>query len=74
MFSPGNRLIKSMVALAAPLMGLLSLDASAHNLQTRMAYMYLDEATQACIDARIANTPVPDGCQALSPAWTPGTL
>ena len=73
MFNPGNRLIKSMVALAAPLVGLLSLDASAHNLQTRMAYMYLDEATQACIDARIANTPVPDGCQALSPAWTPGT-
>ena len=68
-----GRLISVMLLLATFQLILHPLDALAHNLQTRMAYMYLDEATQACIDARIANAPVPNGCQALSSAWTPGT-
>ncbi len=45
---------------------------SAHNLQTRMVYMFFDPATQACLDARINGTPLPSGCQALPSGWQPG--
>ena len=35
--------------------------ASAHNLQTKMVYMFLDQDTQALLDTRISGP------------WTPGT-
>lgn len=44
---------------------------SAHNLQTRMVYMFFDPATQACIDARMEGTDLPAGCQPLVD-WEPG--
>jgi hypothetical protein len=32
--------------------------AQAHNLQTKMVYMFFDDATQAMLDARIASLPL----------------
>ncbi len=46
--------------------------AEAHNLQTRMVYMFFDPDTQACLDARIAGTPLPAGCAPLPTGWAPG--
>ncbi len=46
--------------------------ASAHNLQTRMVYMFFDPETQACLDARLGGTPLPPGCPPLPPGWQPG--
>ena len=43
----------------------------AHNLQTKMVYMFFDPTTQACLDARIDGTALPAGCQAY-PGWAPG--
>lgn len=45
---------------------------SAHNLQTRMVYMFFDPATQACIDARMEGTPLPAGCAPLPVDWALG--
>jgi hypothetical protein len=46
--------------------------ASAHNLQTRMVYMFFDPDAQACLDARIEGTPLPAGCAPLPPGWQVG--
>ena len=46
--------------------------AFAHNLQTRMVYMFFDADTQACIDARLEGTPLPAGCAGLPSGWQVG--
>ena len=56
--------ILSLIVGMAPdiLPGVEAPTASAHNLQTRMVYMYMDPATQAMLDARMA-----------APGWAPPT-
>jgi uncharacterized repeat protein (TIGR01451 family) len=54
-------LILGMAPQALP--GVETPTAEAHNLQTKMVYMFLDPDTQSMLDNRIAGPP----------AWTPGT-
>ena len=53
-------ILAMLVSLFPQVAGLPMPSASAHNLQTRMVYMYLDPTTQAMLDARMA-----------APTWTP---
>ncbi len=53
-------ILSLLVSLFPQVAGLPMPTASAHNLQTRMVYMFFDPATQATLDARMAN-----------PSWTP---
>ena len=72
---PRSRWLLTLFSLLA-LLGMTA-PAHAHNLQTKMVYMFFDPATQNCLDARIAQTtPYPAECAsvlpALPPGWTPG--
>ena len=49
-------ILSLLVSLFPQVVGQPMPTASAHNLQTRMVYMFFDPATQACLDARIARS------------------
>ena len=75
--SPRSRRSTLRVLAAFVAMGLLwnvfaPSPVSAHNLQTRMVYMFLDPSAQACLDARIAGGSLPAGCAPLPGGWMPG--
>ncbi len=63
-------LVLSVVPQALP--GVEVPAAEAHNLQTRMVYMFFDPDTQACLDARLEGTALPAGCAPLPIGWAPG--
>ena len=72
-------ILSLLISLFPQVVGQPVPSAEAHNLQTRMVYMFFDTATQACLDARIASvslglppdpsTPMPAGCAPLPPTW-----
>ncbi|NUQ38736.1 MAG: carboxypeptidase regulatory-like domain-containing protein [Caldilineales bacterium] len=65
-------LIPWQITLPGPLPDLGPETASAHNLQTRMIYMFFDPEAQACLDARIEGASLPAGCAPLPGGWQVG--
>ncbi len=71
--SIGSRWSGLALTVGALVLAGTAVEVAAHNLQTKMVYMFFDPDTQACMDARFDGaTLLPAGCNPLPSGWQPG--